>query len=97
MEIREEVASKLDHELLLLLREGRYSPSAEIPIVLFPRQISLDDLVELIGAAKGRVRHVLAGAGAVSAWLSLEAVAELAQDSRIAELELPETDRVAAG
>lgn len=84
-------AEKLDASLLLLVGGGLAS-EGEFPVVLTAAPNRLADVVALIGELHGRVRHRLDFLGAVSAWLSLEAVEAAAQSEAVATLEIAQAN-----
>lgn len=78
--------AKLDADLSELLRS--VSHTEKIPVVVTARTDALDEVLELVDEMDGEVRHVLQRLGAVSAWLTVDAIARMSLQECVGELEL---------
>lgn len=93
--MRAEVLRKLDASLLALVQGGGLDETGQVPV--FVRAVSgeLDHVVEELARAGGRVRHVMKRLSAVSAWMPLGLVYELASKPFVDGLEMPQPVEIA--
>ena len=89
-------SAKVDGDLLLLLQERSLAPQALLPVVVRCARGRLDEIEELIKSRKGRIRHRLDPLDSLSAWVSINQLAELSHHDGVVDLELPQAHRLAA-
>ncbi|MEX2466033.1 MAG: hypothetical protein WD995_03940, partial [Gemmatimonadota bacterium] len=86
---------KLDADLLQLLSEEIFAADATFPVIVTAEEGQFDQLEQLVLELRGEPRHRLSAIGAISAWLTARAIAELSTSDLVAGVELSQPMRIA--
>jgi len=88
---------KLDAPLQQLCNDpGNFTLSSPFPIVVRCDRSNLPDIAAEVERLGGRIRHTLRAISAVTAWLPLGSISELAKDQRVSQMELVQTFSIAS-
>jgi hypothetical protein len=84
-------AEKLDEPLAELCNQQDLALTARVPVVIRVGSPTLQDVVRLIPALGGTVRHELSFIKAIAAWVPIAAIPDLARDEAVSALELEQS------
>lgn len=86
---------KLDDGLAALIRTHDLPNEELVSVIITTETSTIDVLIELIGRAHGRVRHVLRPLDAVAAWIPFGEIQSLMHRPMVREIELDGVNYIA--